>query len=94
MWRAFFMAVGINLLIIGAQFLIVEKVIISKPADRVARQEAANGSGFTNAAFSPNAGPTVSSNRKTFKPKDWMPWCMLGAGTVIVIYTRNYKNPN
>ena len=91
MWRAFFMAVGINLLIIGAQFLVVEKVIISKPSDRVAKQQELTGANYYNASYGTQLSGTAQK-RKTFKPKDWMPWGLLAAGTIIVIYTRNYKS--
>jgi hypothetical protein len=87
MWRAFFFAFGINLIILGGECLLVEKVVLTdgrKPKTNVAT---------TDNIYSPVSYATNNQqfetprNNKTFKPKDWMPWSLLAAGSIIVIYT-------
>jgi len=92
MWRAFFMAFGINLIIIGAQCLVVESVIVSKPTSAKTgaptQQDIYSQASYDGSNYSSNTAPA----RKTFKPKDWMPWSLLAGGIVIVIYTRTFGN--
>ena len=90
-WRAFFLALGINLLLLGCQCLVVEKVVLKDPNTNVANSERlANsnpyGGSFYNASF-PRSGLNGSLRNRVFKPRDWMPWSLLAAGAVLVIYT-------
>ena len=75
MWRAFFMAVGIFLVILGAQFLVVEKLVMADSSKSVASAES-SGNALT-------AGP----RNNDFKPGEGLPWVLLSAGAVIIIYT-------
>jgi hypothetical protein len=75
MWRAFFMAVGIFMVILGAQFLIVEKMVMAEASKSHASSE-------SHAASSHGGG-----KNNDFKPGEGLPWILLSAGTVIIIYT-------
>lgn len=149
MWRAFFIAIGIFLVILGGQCLIVDKFFISQngklgeiavkavniidPQKNDSPQAAQpqsgfnqvgqNGGGFTRPAPSPfgpsrfqspyapvsnNAGYGGTPFRNTgfrqnvpasqpqnkgkaprpFQTQDWMPWSLIAAGMLVVIYTR------
>ena len=84
MWRAFFLALGINLIIIGAQCLVVEQVVLT--TNRDSKPAIANVDNiYTPVSY--NQQSVSSTPKKTFRPKDWMPWSLLAAGTIIVIYT-------
>ncbi len=85
MWRAFFLALGINLIIIGAQCLVVEQVVLTSKRD--AKPAIANVDNiYTPVSYQQSPVSSVSQKR-TFRPKDWMPWSLLAAGAIIVIYT-------
>lgn len=76
MWRAFFCAIGISLMLIGGECLVVEKAVLAtgpKPA-----------SGSSPYLFAPGPGTTTSQE---FRPPEWAPWSLLSAGAVIVLYT-------
>lgn len=75
MWRALFMAVGIFMVILGAEFLIVEKVVMADSAKSSASQISAT--------------TTINGSLKNhdFKPPEGLPWILLSAGAVIIIYT-------
>lgn len=142
MWRAFFLAVGTMLIILGLQCLVVDQFTVSqegklaklankvvdiieappeKPAaggdvnfplaDRGGVQSPYGPSRFQD-PFAPSAGTAGGSNptfglagfrngndaaagpkkvRKTRKvpTRDWMPWSLLAAGTIVVLYTKS-----
>ncbi len=71
MWRAFFLAVGICLLLAGIEFLILEKVIMSTQGSGAMTQAAAR----------------LTPGAREFAPPDWAPWSLLAAGAVVILYT-------
>ena len=70
MWRAFFLAVGICLLVMGVECLMIDNAVW---ADNT-RDVAASSDYYR------------SAPAKVFRPKEWMPWTMLTCGAVIVLY--------
>ena len=73
MWRAFFLAMGISLFIMGAESLVIEQAVL------VPKGQAAQAS-----AFSPGAAakPAV-----VVRPPEWVPWTFMSVGTVVVLYS-------
>ncbi len=71
MWRAFFLAVGVFAILLGAQCLAVEKAIMhaqTKPS-------------------ATTFGLTKSVQRREMEPPEWAPWTLLSAGAVVLIYS-------
>ncbi len=103
MWRSFFLAVGIFAIVLGAESLIVDKVIFdgNQPiAAMVAgRSNGAGGSqnpfsGLTQSPFqnvgfgtSPTDLAAEIKGGKVFQTRDWMPWSLLAFGAITVMYT-------
>lgn len=73
MWRAFFLALGISMTILGAECLVVEQAELTRKA------EAASASGFYM--------PPVSSGGRVIRPPEWVPWTFMSAGAVVIIYS-------
>jgi hypothetical protein len=73
MWRAFFLAIGVFLVILGVECLGVEKVnlrIHEAPAAPSALDPA------------PKEGPA-----KQVTPQNWHPWSLMSIGAVICLYS-------
>jgi hypothetical protein len=90
MWKSFFLAVGIFLIILGAETLIVDKFVMSD-GNRVSRAVAGsgiqdNGPRFLNAGY--------GKLKREITTKDWMPWSLLAAGAITVMYTCSLHNRN
>ena len=97
MFRSLIFAIGIFLLIFGAQTLLVDKWIMSY--ELPASPTANNNSNYYNnpyrtASFNRLRGNQFGPNSRianTIKPvyqtQDWMPWSLLAGGTIIVLYT-------
>ena len=76
MWRAFFLAIGVSLIILGAEFLVVDKVTLHKAPTK--------GSALATLATVTATEVTAS---KTYAPPDWSPWSLFSIGAVVVIYS-------
>lgn len=73
MWRAFFVAMGIALCIVGGECLIIDKAVLAKQED-----------GAT--AF--DAGPQgMAPVKHDLKPPEWAPWTFISVGTVVLLYS-------
>ena len=78
MWRAFFLAIGICLLILGAEFLIVDNAVLAFPRRQ---QKSAQGNPF-------NLQPLQSNQViREFRPPEWAPWTTLASGAVVTLYS-------
>ena len=71
MWRAFFLAIGISLIIVGAECMVVHKAVLA--GERSAATETST--------------TDVSVGSQEFKPPEWAPWSLIAGGAVIVLYS-------
>lgn len=114
MLRSIFFAVGIFLLLLGAQSLIVDKLVVSNRAS-VPKFLNGNQQGQVPAAFGqrPSApfsqagqfgyrngqqpyysqasalrnAPAQVKRQKVYQTREWMPWSLLAAGTIVIMYS-------
>lgn len=73
MWRSIFLALGIMAIVIGAECLIIDSAHLYSAGGTKA-------SSFINPADSP------STSTRVWRPKEWMPWLMLAAGAITILY--------
>lgn len=83
MWRAFFMALGISLCILGGECLLVHKFVMAgeQPPPQAVP-----------ATFFGAVPPPAASSRE-IEPADWAPWTLLSAGVVIILYALTVNKP-
>ncbi len=74
MWRAFFLAIGVFLVILGVECLGVERVCL-----KVHDKPPAPVSPF-------DTEPSVGA-QKTITPPPWAPWSLLSSGAVMCLYS-------
>lgn len=79
MWRAFFSAVGIVLIILGVECLMIDSAVL---AAGVVEEQAPLASG---GIFS--SAPLQMSSNRIFKPAEWIPWSLLASGAIILLYS-------
>lgn len=79
MWRAFVMAIGIFLCIIGGECMVVDRVVIAKDVPDKNYTTTDELSAWTTGI---NAAPA----RRVFVPPEWAPWGLLSAGVLTVLY--------
>jgi len=71
MWRAFFQAVGIFLVIVGAECLAIEQAVLR----------------IHDPPSSWTAGPDAKGPPKVFRPTEWMPFSLMASGAITLIYS-------
>jgi hypothetical protein len=71
MIRAFFLAIGIFALILGAECLVLDRAVMK------ASQEATI-EGFTE---------RLATAQREVTPPEWAPWSLLSAGAVVILYS-------
>lgn len=77
MWRAFFLAIGISLVIIGAQCLVIDRVVLASSAPPEVKQNVG--------LFSSQHSSSMGGRELT--PPDWAPWSLMASGAVVIIYS-------
>ena len=80
MWRAFFLAVGISMCIVGAECLAVERFEFA--TEKEVEDLGPAGPATLFGAPPPSLEP-ISND---IVPPEWAPWSLLSAGTVIILY--------
>lgn len=81
MWRAFFCAIGIVLIITGLECLLIDSAvlaagIIDDPSANMAQQ-----------ATSLFAAPPQQTVDRVFKPSEWFPWSLVASGAITLLYS-------
>lgn len=82
MFRSFALAVGISLVVLGAECLVIEKVVMAG-SQTVAASAAASLELMQAQSFTNEPAPTA----KEIVPPEWAPWVLLSVGAVIILYS-------
>jgi len=84
-WRAFFSAIGIVLIILGVECLLIDSAVLAAGVvdDPMASQQ--------NVMF---GGQASSIQSRIFRPAEWIPWSLLASGAVVLIYSISLKRAN
>jgi len=85
MWRAFFSAVGIVLVILGVECLLIDSAVLAAGVvdDPMSMQQ--------NTMF---GGQLANTQSRVFKPAEWIPWSLLASGAVVLIYSISLRRAN
>jgi hypothetical protein len=75
MWRAFFLAVGATLCILGVECLGVQEVVLKARVPTPKTET--NVLGASSSALGP---------QRKIVPPDYAPWSLLGLGAVVILY--------
>ncbi|MCD4727964.1 MAG: hypothetical protein K8R46_09900 [Pirellulales bacterium] len=74
MWRAFFLAIGFFMMLLGVQCLGVERVTLKMHDDPPA-------------PISPFDTEVKTGSQKQLVPPPWAPWSLLSSGAVLCLYS-------
>lgn len=77
MGRAFLLAIGISLCLVGSECLVLEKVILARPG------LAKRSSDFSQIDLA------STTPRKVVVPPEAAPWVLLAGGAIAVLYSRS-----
>ena len=88
MWRAFFTAVGIVVLVLGLECMVIDEAILAN-RDAVAQQARVQ----TASLFGGSTSASAYQGTRIFRPSEWLPWGLVASGAVACLYAISYKNP-
>jgi hypothetical protein len=74
MWRSFFLAIGITFVLVGVQFLGIEKVVLKMKGEPPAATSPFD--------TEPKPAPAVEVN-----PPPWAPYSMMSTGAIVCLYS-------
>jgi hypothetical protein len=83
MWRAFFLAIGIYLGVLGAECLVVDKFVMA--AEQPAPVADPGAPQTPQTMFGASGAPAMV--KRDIEPAEWAPWSLLSAGAVIILYS-------
>jgi len=83
MWRAFFIGIGITLVIFGAQCLVLDRAILESQ-ESVAESSMSGNSYLL-------GGDTPRLKQRELIPKDWHPWSLMSVGAVVLLYSYSFS---
>ncbi len=87
MWRAFFCAIGIVLIIMGIECLLIDSAVLvagvlDDPNIQIQQQ--------TGGLFS---APVQTTIDRVFRPSEWFPWSLLASGAITLLYSISLRKP-
>ena len=96
MWRAFFLAVGINLCIMGAQCLVVEKIVLADHQNVKSESAQPTNSLYKQVGYQATGGQLKNGRPESriYEPKSWIPWSLLASGAIVILYTHSLPKRN
>ncbi|MBM3998601.1 MAG: hypothetical protein FJ297_03490 [Planctomycetes bacterium] len=75
MMRAFFLAIGMALVILGLECLIIERAVLHRTAAAAI-------------PLSKDKAPSAETAKEVVvQPPEWVPWTFLSAGAVVILYS-------
>ncbi len=84
LWRAFFCAVGIVLMIVGVECLLIDSAVLTTKVTEMPSVQQAN----TGLFASPQ---TPAVKNRVFTPSEWFPWSLLATGAIVMIYSYAFR---
>ena len=87
LYRAFFCAIGLVMVIVGLECLAIDSAMFSPGVFEDVQAAVPQSQAWFNSA------PPVPQG-KIFRPKDWFPWSLLAVGSIVAIYSHTFRaNP-
>lgn len=81
---------GILILLLGLQFRAVQTYVLTEEATRFLAERMQSDSDNAMMGFSSDLG---AGPQKTLQPPDWLGWCALSVGAVLILHSLAMKKP-
>ena len=88
--RNHFFMLGIIILLLGIQLRVVDSYVLNEKTTRFLAKNAP-GQSSLNATLVDMPGPVV---RKVVRPQEWMGWCLISVGSVLILHSLALKRPD
>ena len=87
MWRALVLATGYSLCAFGAEFMIVDRLVMVNQEEAPAAYSSPYlDNDYLGASDVGSYGSSTGYGRRVFVPPEWAPWGFVSAGVLTVLY--------
>lgn len=95
MWRGFFSAVGIVLIICGLECMVLDHAVLADRGNANVQANAALEQFRTVSLFGNNFGgnTAAAAPSRVFRPAEGTPWSLLASGAITLLYAISYRRP-
>jgi hypothetical protein len=85
MWRAFFVAIGISMCILGGECLVVDTAVLDLPKSSQSQQASI----LSSASYLQTTwdAVTLGPRKREVTPPEWAPWILFVGGAVVMLYS-------
>jgi hypothetical protein len=84
-----FLFIGLFVLLIGLQFRYVQAYVLTPQTTQFLAERTGQANPVTNGMFA----ATSTAPRKVVQPPDWLSWCLLSVGAVLVLHSLAMPRP-
>jgi hypothetical protein len=90
-----FFFIGLFLLLVGVQFRYVSQYVLTPETTQFIAERTGKTSATTSSALSffGAATGTSASPKKVLEPPDWLSWCLMSVGAVLVLHSLAMPKP-
>jgi hypothetical protein len=88
-----FLFIGLIFLLLGVQVRYVSAYVLNPEATQFLAKHTGQSSPATNSLFAATAG-TGMGPRKTLQPPEWLSWCLISVGAVLVLHSLAMPKPS
>lgn len=87
-----FFFLGLVVLLIGLQVRFVSSYVLNPKATKFLAERTGQSSGTTASIFAMTSG-TDAGPRKVLEPPEWLGWCLMSVGAVLVLHSFALQKP-
>jgi hypothetical protein len=87
-----FFFLGLVVVLIGLQVRFVSSYVLNPKATKFLAERTGQSSG-TNASFFALTSGTDAAPRKVLQPPEWLGWCLMSVGAVLVLHSLALQKP-
>ena len=88
-----FLFIGLIFLLLGAQVRYVSAYVLNPQATQFLAEHTGHSSAATSSVFAATSG-TSAGPRKTLQPPEWLSWCLISIGAVLVLHSLAMPKPS
>lgn len=81
---------GIVILLLGIQFRVVDSFVLNEPTTKILARQVAE----TEAKRTMYETATSAGARKVVHPPEWVGWCLMSVGSVLILHSLAMKRPD
>lgn len=88
-----FFFLGIVVLLVGLQVRYVSAYVLNPEATKFLAERSGRSQDLSSASYFTFAGISSSASKKVVHPPEWLGWCLISVGAVLVLHSLAMKRP-